>query len=560
MANGWQDWLSGAARIAQRTLGTVQAGLLTAAVQREATATEAARQQQAVQAASAYAGLFPEPLVTKPGDTRDTIRVNAVRPIVLATVAFLFGSPPSWDLPDDPAEQAAELAAPVADVPAPDPTDPTAPPAIPDPAAQQAKVAAQRAAQLRKQAEASDTSKPEGWMRECQRQMAWPALLQDMGINGAVYGTPAWRIREADDEHEYPYLQVLAPECLRVHTDPRDIARVLGYTYQMTGTDPETGLPQVWRQRVERGDPESADAVGTIRGTHWVIIDEVAGLDGSNGWVDTGNWDVIEQSIWPYAWCPILHCKNLPNPNAIYGLSDISETVIEANLALNRSLTTSARIDRHHAGPRVWLRKMAGKKIDTRAGAIADLGEDGEIGQLVPAVDGTAGGELRRELKEAICEESATPSIVLGHVDQAGDPSGVALRVKLWPLLHKTELKRNQYGPLIIETMRRLWELGGFGSKVITALTWPEQLPTDPLEERQVLLVDQQLGIASKATIADKLDYNWQQEQDNLADEKAAAPPPLLPGLTGPATGAPAVGAPLLDKLISKADMLKPPK
>lgn len=58
------------------------------------TAEELARQKRYQKAWDAYFGNQPKPLTVKPGKPDDNVRLNYVRLVVDATVAFLFGQEP----------------------------------------------------------------------------------------------------------------------------------------------------------------------------------------------------------------------------------------------------------------------------------------------------------------------------------------------------------------------------------------------------------------------------------------------------------------------------------
>jgi hypothetical protein len=97
--------------------------------------------------------------------------------------------------------------------------------------------------------------------------------------------------------------------------------------------------------------------------------------------------------------------------------------------------------------------------------------------------------------------ETMTPALLLGRDDGSSlPPSGVALKIRMWPATMKLEMKRKLYGPMLVELFRRLLELMGQGEDMRVNLQWPEPLPVDPESERKVLLIDQQLG-ASEETL-----------------------------------------------------------
>lgn len=408
---------------------------------------------------TAYAGQFDPPLKPNKLGVNDTILVNLIRPVVTATVHFLFGQPPSVELP------------------------------------------------ARDDGEAGPTPSPlEAWLAECLRLNDFPAFCLDLGTNGALSGTPYVRIEPPDLGGDgYPRFYPLDPRCMAICTDPDDCTAVCEYVWTL-----RTG--KVWkRQRTTIADD----------GTGWWITDE-ASTDGGKTWVVCA-----DPVFWAKPYPPILHCKNLPLPNHVYGAPDITDTIIQLNAAINLNKSNRQRIDLLHGHPTKYVTGAGNQKIDFSVDTVIQLlAPDADLHQLAPAVNSEAAASLGRELYEALCEESATPSIVLGRADQAGDPSGVALRVKLWPLLMKTETKKALYGPCLVELLRRCLDLGGYGPAHLVTLTWPEALPQDPKEERAVLAADLAMGIASKATVASKAGYTWDNEQKLLAAEAAPAAPP----------------------------------
>lgn len=419
---------------------------------------------------NAYYGQFPNPLKLRPGAPNHNVKVNKIRPVVDASVLFLFGTPPDWEMPK-PAQS----------------IDPAPDGSVPD--------------------EDPDVEPPEEiWLRECLRVNQWDALLLDLGINGGVGGTPYLRIEPSDpipnpgEGPDFPRLQVLDPTCMTIRTDPRDITKVTAYIWQLVNPyDPATGKPRTERQLIER-DPG---------GQSWTIKDQHANLQG-------GEWITDNTTVWPHSWSPVAHCKNLPAPNQVYGQPDVTDSLIGLNKARNANLTNRSKVEFHHGHPKVWTKGMDGRAIDSSPESVIDLPDDGEIGQLVPETNGEAGASLGRELDEQICEESGTPSIVLGRADQQLDPSGVALKVKTWPLTMKTEAKRKLYGHFLVEVCRRLLDWANYGPYHVITLNWPELLPVDPVQERAVLEADDRMGIAGKPTLSKKAGYDWDHEKVDI--------------------------------------------
>jgi hypothetical protein len=100
-----------------------------------------------------------------------------------------------------------------------------------------------------------------------------------------------------------------------------------------------------------------------------------------------------------------------------------------------------------------------------------------------------------------------------GKLEGTGALSGVALRILYGPLEEKTQSKRLTYGEMLIELCRRLLEMGGFGSENIVTIEWPAIVPANEVEEREVAIMDEQLG-ASKDTLLTRLGYDADEEKE----------------------------------------------
>ena len=410
----------------------------------------------------AYNGMFPDPLLHEPADTWDTVRLNKIKPIINTSVYFLFGTPPTFEIPE-----AGKVG---------------------------------QTATAGDQENGPKRSEMEIWLDECLVFNKWPGFLLDEGTNGATHGTPYVKFLPIDIEagQIYPRIQVLDPRDMTIKTDPRDIEHVLAYIWQYNTLD-KNMEPITVRQRIEEQDDRT-----------WTIYDEHTTRTG-------GGWILDGVTPWPYTWAPIHHCKNLPAPNEVYGDSDITQTLIETNRAVNFNYSNWNRINKHHAHPKVYLIGNHGVPavlVKLGPNAIWDIPDtNAKVGQLVPAIDGNSITALVDRLESQMLEESQTPAVAIGVIRDQRDVnlSGVALRVKMWPILMKTEVKRALYEPWVVEILSRLLELGGQGVGIRPVITWRPLLPVDPLVERQVALIDKQLGV-SESTLLEQLGYDYSVE------------------------------------------------
>ena len=106
--------------------------------------------------------------------------------------------------------------------------------------------------------------------------------------------------------------------------------------------------------------------------------------------------------------------------------------------------------------------------------------------------------------------------------DKLGALTNFGLRVLFYDALAKLGSKRELYGEALTEINHRHLSPGWTvpntdGGKVV----WPEPLPQSETDQVTADQFDLQNGIASKQTIATSRGYDWNLEQERLADEKA---------------------------------------
>ena len=532
-------------------------------IMRQTLNNEQARVAEMQRNLRAYEGVYTPPFKRKMGEPDDNVTINVIGPAVDMGVHFLFGAPP--DITVQPsgqllaqveaekkakeaarkakaqarfeAQQAKPPATP-ADPADPSQADPTVPPAPDDPEyagdGEDDDEDGEEAPSIVEQAQA--------WLDACLEANGWEVFLLDLGTDGGIFGTSFPRIHTtqmhpnpSDPSKPFPRIQTQDPQATRLQWDARDVHKIDAYIWTYNaGSDPRTHTVRLERQivmRVPGGDPNMTED------DSWLIIDQHS-TSRDNVWITDG------RTPWAYAWPPIDHVKNLPLPSSAYGRPDIRKTMIQANKAINQSLSNSGRIERYYGHKHIWIKGMKGQEVmwkDTGTGVIIDIPDPGaEVGQIEPSNDSGQAYERRKELYAYILEELGTPSLVLGRTDgnMGTDPSGVSLRIRLIPMSAKTESKRKCYGPAIQRLCKRLLELGGWGTDWQISLAWKEQLPVDPKEERDALKMDRDMGIVSLETIAGKLDYDWPSEKAKLAKEKeenARMKAVMFPGLPNPA-------------------------
>jgi hypothetical protein len=372
---------------------------------------------------------------------------------------------------------------------------------------------------------------PQKWLDEAWRRNKRAIILQKLALNGGIFGNAFIRLL---DVKPYPRVIVLDPQTIEVTTDPDDIDTVFQYVItqpeQEYDNDEDGQVDEHVRKRTvienENAVPEYEDTA-----PEWVIYNQEYRSTGE----DTGAWVTLNQQTWPYPFSPVLGCQNLPKPNDYWGESDIPEDVLSLIDGINRVASHYNKIIRLHAHPKVWTRGMGSQKLDLSADSITHLpSETAELRALEMMSDLTSTMALLNKLISLLAYAVRIPLIAMGEPDGAGSPSGVSLQIRFQPLLEKTESKRMLYGDLLCEVDRSLLCMGGFGDSTLTQLVWPEILPKDPLQEREVAILDDQLGLVSKETLSEQFGFDFDHEQKLRAAEAQTAvdamPMPVVPG------------------------------
>jgi hypothetical protein len=178
---------------------------------------ERQRKQRMDDAWAAYYGHTPDPLIIKPGQADDNVKVNKARVVVDKGVSFLFGGDITFQC------------------------DETAP------------AGAQQ------------------WLDACWKANRQGSLLHDLALNGGVCGHTFLKVdlpNPAEGE-EFPQLSVQDPATYSVVWDPRNIKRVLSFTVQWNAVDPTSTKVMNYKQEIVKS------------GNGWTITDKESKPDSS---------------------------------------------------------------------------------------------------------------------------------------------------------------------------------------------------------------------------------------------------------------------------------------
>ena len=320
------------------------------------------------------------------------------------------------------------------------------------------------------------------------------AFLTDLALNGAICGT-AYVMLAQGAPGMAPRLVNLDPGIVFPEWEEDDLDRV--FAWQL-------------RYRTRAGVVRRIISLAE-NGAQWEFWTE--------RFERAGRWAEVENTrgVHPYPWSPIFHCKNLPNPNEFYGLSDLEDADI--NDAINKEASYVQRNSRLFPHPILYSYGIKATEFDTASlyemqspdGWIKSVPVQGAIGESLATV-----AQLVNYLHMVMDVPAFDPTVM-----SLGAQSGFALKVLYGPLLAKTDVKRALYGQMLVDINRRIAELGGFGPDNVVKLLWGDPLPSNAQDAIANDQFELDAGLASKQTIATRRGINWELEQERLAAEQA---------------------------------------
>lgn len=426
------------------------------------------RAQAIARAWDYFEGRHPQTLSVKPNAPDDNVTVNLARPVVEKGISLLFGKEVTWQIDET----------------------------------------------------ASQTNDAEQFLDDVWAANKKMALLHEVAQNGGLSGIAAVKIDPRPLDAHRPFRLInLDPSNLEIFTADEDIDDVWRYRIEYTAADRQ-GRPQHVRQDITRD------------GGRWLIDDYVcAGGDLLKTWAgDRAFKRIGETVIWPWALPPIVHCKNLPCANAVWGYGDLED--VRLNDALNLIASSTRKILRLHASPQTVAKGFDPAMLRRDANQIWSI-EDGELFNLEMQSDLESSRKFYLELRSAFYAQGRMPDVA--QVGNLGALTNFGLRVLFADALERTATKQMMYGELIIGINRTLCLISGNGDNVTTKLTWPDPLPVNKLENVQNVAAELATGLTSNETLAGALGRDYPDELARLLDEKkarAAAAPGI--GTTGP--------------------------
>lgn len=405
-------------------------------------------------------GLMRDQIKTKPGQADDNLIVNFVGLIVDRAVSMLYGAGIKFDLPGE------------------------------------------------------DETPQDVLIDETWKANSKAILLYKLGYFGATYGTTYAKLIPAGrDYNGTPLTRIVAlhPMWVQIEHAPEDMERVNKYiiAYSYAGKTGDVAR----KQEIERVVSEAGDTL------HWLITDYIA--DKSTG----GKWAVMGTPMqWAYEFAPIVHWQNLPDPEGCYGKSDI-DNIFGPQDRFNFVSSNISKIIRLHAHPRTW-----GRNVTTTSNAswgpdemVLTNSPDALISNLEMQSDLASSRAFGLDLRQMIFDLSRTVDIA-SMADKVGSLTNFGLRVLFKDELAKTNTKRELYEDGLLEINRRILQLAGYTGEQADpgSVIWPDPLPVNDLEKSQSITADLGNGLVSKQTASMERGYDWEQEQERMADDRAS--------------------------------------
>lgn len=325
-------------------------------------------------------------------------------------------------------------------------------------------------------------------------------LLHKVGVNGSVAGTAYLKIIPGDS----PRLVAVDPRFVTVETLPDDIETVTAYVIQYTVK--ENGKDVTYKEAHEKRDGNGNES------DSW-YVNKFRQASGKR-------WELISSEPVGQDFPLMIHCQNLPCTDSVYGIPDLDENVIRMQNQVNFVASNINKIIRLHAAPQPWGRGIGEiKKVEWGPDKYIDVGQNGELHNLEMQSDLTSSQVYLQYLIKQLY--ATTRTIDLDSLaDKLGQLTNFGLHVLFQDTLTKLETKRSLYGEMLVEVNRRLLVLSGKGMDG-GAIEWPDVVPSNETDEIAALEADKRLGIVSNETIAMKRGYDYEQEQEKIANDKA---------------------------------------
>lgn len=423
-----------------------------------------------------YNGDMPAQLDVKEDEVDDNTVINMVKQATDRTVQFLFPSMPKLELDPDVAQETDD----------------------------------------------------EKWLREMWEANGGIQYLQELAYLGCFAGQVYVRVMPADASQGqiYPQLVGLDPKSTQTWWDSSDMRKVIFHEVRWTVVGEIYNIEYM------------LDFVNN--GRTWTII-EYAGVGSlAPGQVTTvgGVWREVRREQWLLPVPPVITWKHLPKTRSFYGSGEYDASMLRLNEAINNVASENNRIIRYHASPKTVGTGMVAGDVQTTSidGFWAIEDPNAKVYNLEMRSDLVASMSHMQTLVKAFLAECRVV-ILEGTVKDFQRVTNAGVRTVFIDMLSKLVVLRWNYGKAIEAISRTAAAVGKLGLNVIPTIIYADPLPSDQTEVINVQLLEQQMKIVSRETLATERGRNWANEKAKMTLENADplfAPP--APAGTGGAS------------------------
>lgn len=374
-----------------------------------------------------------------------------------------------------------------------------------------------------------DDETPEDvWLAECWDANHKDIFLKDCAYNAADAGTGYIKIQPDGIMGRYgdmvgkvfPRLINIDPKNMTIETNPEDFEQVIRYIIEYVVMDGPDGKPYRRREITEHVVSVAED--GTEQAGVWWISNLVKYY--GKQWEPLGEpvpW--MDEAGNPYDFPPIIHWKNLPNPNDAHGKPDVMDDTIELQDKRNFNASNINKIIRYHAHPKTYGLNIdfdGSKSWSPDQMVIFKGDENSKLGNLEMQSDLAAAIQFYDLLGKQMFDQTNTVDVTAFR-DKLGQLTNFSVRVLFQEAIWKMNIKRELFGDMLRELNHRLLVLSGLPNIDPGEVVWSDDvLPVNEKEVIEAQKTELEMGLVSKQTISQERGRDYEQEQDRKAQEQ----------------------------------------
>lgn len=352
-----------------------------------------------------------------------------------------------------------------------------------------------------------DETPEEEWLREAFQENGGLSFMHKLGLNGALAGHVYVRVVPSvdDPEREYPRLINLDPAQIVTFWRSDDVDEVVWHELRWT-MEEFHDFPNEIVRRVEH----VLDFVKQPDHT-WKIIEHRR---------DGGEWEKIGETIWNDYMGPIIHWQHLPFANSFYGKGEADNLGLQD--ALNLVMSLFARIVRHHSTPKTVLTGVAD------ADDVLPSGVDG-----LWLVENTDARPVNLQLDSELQASQSLANflydtylaqkrvvILRGEVRDFQRVTNTGVRTVFIDMLAKANILHETYGRGLARAARVMTVINDSTNALLPIVKFTDPLPTNELEQVQVLEKLFAMGKVSIEEIASRMNYNVEERGEDEESEE----------------------------------------